>query len=236
MHIDILLYFHQKLDTLAIFMYNISMKTLNFEKLHKARKAFLKANANKNFEVIDGNIPVLISAPHGVTQVRNGKHKVAEIGSLAVALQLQKETKSLMIAKTKNCFDDANWDELSPYKQKVLELVRRNNIRYVIDFHGLATKREMDVNLGTHLGHNIETNTGIFDDLIWQLRKNKFVVTIDNPFAGGSKTIAGNTKNTFEDIWTLQIEINARLTNSAKNFEKLETLLSSLTEWIKGLK
>ena len=211
------------------------MKTLNFTKLHKARKAFLRANSNKSFQTIEGQIPVLISAPHGVTQVRNGKPKVAEIGSLAATLYVQKETNAFLIAKTKNCFDDANWDELSPYKQKVLELIRRNNIKYVIDFHGLASKREMDVNLGTHIGHNIETDTKIFDELIWGLRKNKFVVSIDNPFAGGAKTIAGSTKNAFENLWTIQIEINAGLTNSVRNAEKLEKLLEVLTNWIKTL-
>ena len=212
------------------------MKQTVFKVIHKERKTFLKANASKNFTFLQGTNPVLISAPHGVSQVRNGKHKTAEIGSLATALHIAKQTNSFMIAKTKNCYDDANWDELSPYKQKVSEIVKRNNIKYVIDFHGLASKREMDINLGTHLGHNIETNTGIFDDLIWQLRKNKFVVSIDNPFAGGSQTIAGYAKNNFENLWTLQIEINAGLTNNIKNTEKLEKLLSILTIWIETLK
>ena len=212
------------------------MKKINLKTLHKQRRDFVRANSSKNFTTIEGKNLVLISAPHGVSQVRNGNHKIAEIGSLATALYLQKQTDSFLIAKTQNCFDDANYDEISPYKQKVLEIVRRNNIKYVLDIHGLASKREMDVNLGTHIGRNIETNTKIFDDLIWQLRKNKFVVSIDNPFAGGAKTIAGSTKNNIDNIWTLQIEINAKLTNNTKYAEKLQTLLEILTNWIDGLR
>lgn len=70
------------------------------------------------------------------------------MGSLATALYLQKETNSFLIAKTKNNNDDANFDEKSEYKDTIYSLIETKGIKYVIDFHGLAAKRDCDINLG----------------------------------------------------------------------------------------
>ena len=131
------------------------------------RKKFVNLNNRKSFATSCGTNNVLISAPHGVSQVRLGKHKHEEIGSLAVALWLAKETSSHFIGKTKNCFDDANFDAKSDYKDACFDIIKEKNIKYVLDFHGLASEREMDINIGTHLGRNTEVDEGI----LFQLKK-----------------------------------------------------------------
>ena len=208
---------------------------MNFNQLHDFRKRFIKTNNSQDHVVLIGNNNILISAPHGVSQVRLGKYKVSEIGSLATALYLQQKTHSYTIVKTKNNNDDANFDESSLYKDSIEELVKKKNIKYLIDLHGLSAKRDCDINFGTHLGNNIKTNEKIFHDLNNTLIANGFITKIDQPFMAGGKTISGSMANKFSSLWTLQIEINCSITNKVENFDKYKRLLDILTCWIESI-
>lgn len=208
---------------------------MDFKKIHNARINFIKKNKEKDHVVVEGKNSVLLSAPHGVAHVRLGRLKFKEIGSLATALWLKENTDCFLIAKTKNNGDDANFDENSIYKNIVRQLIKTHNIKYLIDIHGLAAKRECDINLGTHLGKNIENNLKAFDELQKRLERNGFRVCIDQPFMAGSKTISGAMKNENKGVWTLQIEINCAITNKVENFVKYGLLLDVLKDWIETL-
>lgn len=204
---------------------------MSFNKLHIYRKKFMNDNKHKDHAVLVGQKKVLISAPHGVSQIRLGKYKVGEIGSLTTALFLQKECHTFLIAKTKNNNDDANFDKKCKYKNEVISLIQKHNLKYVIDFHGLAEHRDCDVNLGIHLGKSVETNLEKFNSLCDKLNKH-FKVSIDAPFMGGGNTISNHVKHHFPELWTIQIEINCGLTNKKENFKKYKLLLEKLQEWI----
>lgn len=204
-----------------------------FDKLHNTRKKFLKDNSNLDHVILSGENNILISAPHGVSQVRLGRLKFKEIGSITTALYLYNNTDCYLIAKTKNNNDDANFDNISRYKNSIKDLIKNNNIKYIIDIHGLSDKREFDINLGTHLGKNIEINPAVFNILQSDLKENGFSVSIDQPFMAGSNTISGSLKNEFQYIWTLQVEINSRITNKKENFIRYSLLLDLLINWIK---
>ena len=208
------------------------MKKITFEKLVAERDFFLNDNANLDHVVITGNNKILISAPHGVEQTRNGKSKVYEPGSVTTGLYLQKQTGSFFIAKTKNNNDDANYDEQSSYKDSIKDLIRADKIKYIIDLHGLAETRECEINLGISGGKNVSNNIELFNDLNTSLMASGFNVLIDEPFSGGDKTISGSLKNEFFDIWTIQIEIRCDITNKKENFEHYKTLLKVLENWM----
>ena len=131
---------------------NLGWNEMNFNKLHKVRTDFINKFKDNDHVVCDGENQILISSPHGVSQVRLGKFKFSEIGSLSTALYLFNNTKCSLIAKTKNNNDDANFDEVSKYKSSVENFIKNNNIKYLIDIHGLSSKRDCDINLGTRLG------------------------------------------------------------------------------------
>ena len=206
---------------------------LNFDSLHNERKNFVNANNMHDHVYVAGTLPVLISAPHGVSQVRLGKFKVAEIGSLTTALFLKKITNSHLIAKTQNNNDDANFDDESQYKNHIKEIIKSKSIKFILDFHGLAAHRVCDVNIGTHLGDNILSNKRAYIMLVKLLENNGLVVSVDQPFMAGVKTICSSIKKEFPEIWSLQIEINCAITNKKENFEKFKKLLFSLIDWFK---
>ena len=205
---------------------------MSFNSFRLLRFKFLEDNIGSDHAVILGTKKILLSAPHGVTQTRLGKNKVAEIGTLPFALILQKRCGTHLIAKTKNNFDDANYDENCEYRQELKNLIPDHNITHLIDFHGLASKRPMDINLGINLGHNIETNISLFENLVKMLKNEGFKVTIDNPFSGGKTTVSGWSKANFDNLWTLQVEINSKLTNRSENYDKLNRLLNVFERFI----
>lgn len=209
-------------------------KHISFDDLHSKRKDFLKLNSVHDHVIVKGST-ILLSAPHGVSQVRLGKPKVAELGSIATALYLQSSTGASLIAKTRNNNDDANFDMDSPYKDSIREMVANREIKYIVDIHGLASSRECDINLGTHLGKNIAKDPKLFELLVNELENSGFSVTIDQPFMAGSNTIAGNMKNNFDSLWTIQIEINCGITNNRANISRYRDLLHILTNWIESI-
>ena len=217
---------------------DINIKNNNakiFNKLHEKRKNFMQKNKNNDTTVIEGTSNILISAPHGVSQVRLGKYKFKEIGSVTTALALQEMTNCFLVAKTKNSNDDANFDINCHYRKVVDALIQKNNIKFLIDLHGLSKKQNCDINFGIHLGKNIENNTAIFNKLKTAMLKSGFTVSVDQPFMGGYQTISGYFKNKYPDIWTIQIEINCSITNELENYEKFCELLNILSVWISSI-
>ena len=210
-------------------------RKINFEKIHNERRAFLKDHKKEDYVAIEGDNNILISAPHGVFQTRLGKKKVCEPGSLTTALYLSKKTHTYFIAKTKNNCDDANFDKKSPYKNEIKRLIKHCGVKYVLDFHGLAKKREMDINLGTDYGKNTMCNKVALDKLVGALNDNGFNVQIDIPFRGGGNTISGFSHLMGKDVFSIQIEINCGITNEYKNRKKFFCLLDVLENWIESL-
>lgn len=209
---------------------------MNFNKFKNLRINFLKENCLKDHVVFEGSKSVLLSAPHGISQVRLGKNKVAEIGTIPTTIYLKNKCDCFAIIKSKNNFDDANFDQVSKYKTDIDKLVEKQKIKHLIDIHGLAANRPFDVNLGINFGKSIEVDTALFDKLVEILKTAGFVVSIDQPFSGGTNTVSGSTKTKHPNIWTIQIEINSAITNRPENIEKLNRMLDCLTRFINLIK
>lgn len=216
------------------FLYHNNMKNLSFNKAKELRKDILANNKTKDFVFFAGENNILISVPHGVSQTRLGKQKVAEIGTIPLGIALAKETGSNLLVKTKNNFDDANFDENCNYRKFICKLAESGKIKYIIDLHGLASWRNYDINLGINFGNNIKQNTILFDKITKRLKQH-FNLSVDVPFKASTKTISGYFAENF-DIWTIQIETNCSITNSSKNIDKFNLLLKTLADWLKEIR
>lgn len=204
---------------------NVSFKTFS-----KIRKDLLLSYGENDHFFKQTNSSVLISAPHGVPQIRLGKFKVAEIGTIPVASIFAENTNSNLLIKTKNNNDDANYDADCQYRKQIENILKTQNIKYLIDIHGLAKFRPCDINLGSNFEQNIKQNPKLFLSLKNALESAGFSVSIDEPFCAGPQTIAGFFAKNFS-IWTVQIEINCDITNNPKNIEKCNHLLNTLIDW-----
>lgn len=209
---------------------------MNYKTFQQGSKAYLNNPKYKIGHVIQNSDScVLISAPHGVLQTRLGKSKVAEIGSARLALYLSQYHNTNLIIKTCNLFDDANYDVNCNYRRDIAHMLADGNIKYLLDFHGLAASRSCDVNFGINHGNNIVTNPKLFDTIVKILENAGFIVSVDMPFCAPYKTIAGEFSKEF-GIFTLQIEVNSAITNRKENINRLIRLINCFISAINLLK
>ena len=203
---------------------------VSFKTFSNIRKDTLKTYGENDHIFQQTNSSVLISAPHGVPQTRLGRLKVAEIGSISMATIFAQNTNSNLLIKTKNNHDDANYDTDCEYRKTLAEIIKKQNIKYLIDIHGLAKFRTCDINLGSNFEQNIKQNPKLFFSLKNALESAGFSVSIDEPFCAGPQTIAGFFAKNF-NIWTIQMEINCDITNNPKNINKCNLLINTLIDW-----
>ena len=187
----------------------------------------------QTFEVIEGKIPVLLSAPHSVRQLREGKIKGKDRYTGAITIELAKQTNSFAIYKTYNNQDDASYDiENNEYKEKVLELINKHNIKVFLDIHGAKDTDEFDVDIGTDEKRNLNGKTQILENLIKNLKEKGITkIGIDKKFKACTmhtltKKIASST-----NIACMQIEITRKY-RDLEQVEKMEKVINAIKSWI----
>lgn len=105
-------------------------KKFSFYRSKKIRNKVLSEANGKDYIFFEGENSVLISVPHGISQTRLGKHKVAELGTIPLGILLAERTKSHVFIKTKNNFDDANFDINCAYRKKLKKIIKEKKIRF----------------------------------------------------------------------------------------------------------
>lgn len=103
----------------------------------------------EKYRVLSGNVPVLLSAPHSVNQLRGEDVRDAE-----------KYTGSLVryLSRATNCFGifqlfthaDPNNDEENDYKNAIINLVNAYNIKLLLDIHSSTFKNDADIDIVTN--------------------------------------------------------------------------------------
>ncbi len=174
-------------------------------------EAFFAKEHAESFEILHGTGAVMISAPHSVEQTRNGRIKSAEPQTGVLAKMLHENLGCPVIYKTKNCKDDANFDEVSPYKQTLAEYVKQNGIRFLLDLHLLAVTRDVAINIGTGKYKNI-SRAEYVDAAVKAFETQGFCsILIDTPFAASRPHTVSSHISAACGISCLQIEINSSL-------------------------
>jgi len=99
---------------------------------------------------IHGNIPVLISAPHGAKHFRRREHrwKGEDEYTASLAIELGKLTGAYVIYVKNKTTEDPNNDPSSRYKMAVAKAVRKYHIKFLLDIHGSDEGRPYKVDIG----------------------------------------------------------------------------------------
>ena len=188
----------------------IMLKSISNEKVQEIMDYFNKTKHEDSFEFTLGSITdFIISTPHSVLQTREGKEKLAEPYTGVIAKLLNSYYGYSILCKTKNCDDDANYDEKSSYKEFLYNYCKKYKPILVIDLHGLSKKRECTINLGTNYGQTLFDDTELLGDIIQSFRNIGISkITTDHPFDSSGKTIAGWISSKTKQK-AIQIEINS---------------------------
>ena len=116
-------------------------------------KNLYNGHGRRNFCIIEGEIPVMISAPHAVNQFREGQEKYADRYTGGIAMYLQKMTGCHLIYSSRNKNNDPNYDPNpngeNQYQTQLKEYLDNHKIHVLIDLHGASVNREYALEMGT---------------------------------------------------------------------------------------
>ncbi len=110
------------------------------------------APGEDSFLVIPGNLPVLLSAPHGATHWRTARFKEEDEYTAGLVRLVGEITGAHVICVHRRSSTDPNADMDAPYKAVPKEIVRQHNPRIVLDIHGCKPENGFGIALGTMKG------------------------------------------------------------------------------------
>ncbi len=184
----------------------------NINELIENASDYFRSGISKSFEIKHGESSVMVSAPHSVEQIRNGEVKCSEAKAGALAIVLSRLTGCHAIYKTRNMNDDANYDEVSIYRDVLAQHIKQHNIKALIDLHQMAAAREQMVCIGTGFEKNIMGRTDFVSQAVCVFESQGISpVCIDTPFAASYPFTVSSDISFRCEIPCLQIEINSAL-------------------------
>jgi hypothetical protein len=103
---------------------------------------------------IPGQVPVLLSAPHGAVHTRRGRRKEEDEYTAGLAMLVAELTGAHALYVRRRLDTDPNWYRDAPYKQRLRAIVEEAEIGFVLDLHAAAPRRNFGIALGTLRGES----------------------------------------------------------------------------------
>ena len=170
------------------------------------------------FTLVDGAIPVLISAPHAVTHMRDSSIKPSDDYTGALALCVAEMTCAHAMVATHTYEGDPNWDafECCTYKQALVDYVREHGIQLVLDVHGMPAASPDAIEVGSADGTTVAAHPGadvcvariLRDELGPYLQRHAKAITLNERHAARGKNTVTSTAARECSICAMQLEIN----------------------------
>ncbi len=114
------------------------------------------------YSVVEGDLPVIVSAPHAVSQFREGRIKPSDdfTGAIALAVAELSGASAIVASRYDSC--DPNWDpfERCAYKQAVAAMVRKLNAVVLLDVHGVPAAAPDAIEIGSADGLTVRATPG----------------------------------------------------------------------------
>jgi hypothetical protein len=175
--------------------------------------------------------PVLLTAPHSVTQVRNGREKPAEFWSGALTETLGELLEANVVTALSPRTEQGGAASSDVFRNTAEMVLATRDIRLVIDVHGMRADRGIDINVGTAGAAADLDAIGAFTDVL----RRVFVVTVDEPFSGHAG-MAGFVNSRFGTTTrALQLECGVRLRRDVIDEGDLRHLGEAIGHLSRGL-
>lgn len=169
------------------------------------------------FEIVAGDLPVVVSAPHAVTHEREGRVKPSGdyAGAMALVLALWTGCHAIVASRFDGC--DPNWDPIegSAYKQALVAHVLKAGVRFCLDLHGMVSASPSIVALGTADGTTVASRpeVGAIAERILRARLEPLVerhhkpIVVDGALAARNPNTVSSTIARECGIPCVQVEV-----------------------------
>jgi len=114
------------------------------------------------FSIVEGSLPVVVSAPHAVTQLREGRVKPSDDFTGAMALVVAELSGANAIVASRYDACDPNWDSFDrcAYKQALADTVRETGAVALLDLHGVPAAAPDALEVGSADGRTVQALPG----------------------------------------------------------------------------
>ncbi len=183
-----------------------------------------------NLKIIKGNVPILLSAPHSVKHVRNGYFKRSDGLTGGITEYLAFHNQVFGITRVHNMLDDPNYYNIGEsflYKNVIMDLIKEDGIKCLLDIHGCSDNHDFSIDIGTNNGKN--TNKNIVNIILDKLKVFDKVM-VDEMFKASNDGNISKYIHERTGISCIQIEISKNI-----RFNKTEILIDCLENIIKEL-
>ena len=116
------------------------------------RYQYFAEDDSEDFDYISGRVPILLSAPHGTVHTRLRKPKQEDEYTSGFAKLIAEMANAHVLYTRYRSLTDPNWYPNTSYKKILQRIIERENIRFVLDIHGVAEHRRFGIALGTLSG------------------------------------------------------------------------------------
>lgn len=171
------------------------------------------------FAYDEGQIPVLLSAPHGAAHIRKGLLKQEDEYTSGLARLIAEKTGAHALYAFRKSSTDPNYYANTPFKHELKRIIEQHSVRFVLDIHGCSPERKFGIALGTMHNRSCPRHRPIIIQRLaihgfMEMNSGLMRLDVDKTFpANGNEHIETITKFASKqlEIPAAQIELNAHL-------------------------
>jgi len=185
---------------------------------------------------LKGEIPILVSAPHACVHKRMGKLKRQEFYTGALSVMLHSLSGCHTLYTNRLMEPDPNYYDDSPYKTKLSEIAKTNDIKCLIDLHGTGSEKAHDIYPGVGINKEFLLEQDNFlDELEHQASLNVISVGGLDVFPAAKQMTVTKYAARNLGIPSIQLEINHILREPEKTPVEFIKLVKFLRGFIENL-
>jgi hypothetical protein len=182
---------------------------INIETIIDAQGTNTAPTGETWFNVLEGSVPIIVTAPHATRPFREGKYRFSDgAGTAAVAILLHKLDGVTAIYTTYESPSDPNYYDDNDFKATLLKEIEKNHPVLLLDIHGSSGFRPYDVDMGTMNNHSLLGNSQALKVLVRCLKKEGLINLSGNYFSASDHQT--DTKFASKHgVPAIQLEINS---------------------------
>lgn len=197
------------------------------EELKEYNRIFLLNDRNgkeingKNYIYHEGRKNIIISAPHAVKQVREGKIKKSDYLTGVLAIYLARKTNCSYFVRVSNANDDPNYpigitktQVENLYLNELLKILEEKSHLLLIDLHGCTNDKKYDCNIWSD--NFSSCNSDIINIFKESYQNYNLTCNSSSEFLGGQVT---RQTMKYSNAFQLEVKKKFRDLNDAENLE-----------------